>query len=75
MKKVLMSVLDFGASFQLPDGEIKTVLIALSILCKLIDASTIKLDDLHAQIFLKCHQLNAYEHPVPEEVLLEILGV
>ena len=75
MKKLLMSVLDFGASFQLPDGEIKTVLIALSILYKLIDASTIKLDDLHAQILLKCHLLNAYEHPVPEEVLLEIPGV
>lgn len=75
LKKVLTSVLEFGASWEVTDFSTKTILLALLILCKLAEITTIKLSDDHAAALIKCHELHADKSPVIEEELLQQSGV
>lgn len=74
LKKVLVFILEFGASFQMPDDPVRTVLTALLILYKLVKIGTVNLNETHANILMKCHQLNAYESPIKEANLLSAVG-
>lgn len=75
LKKVLVSILEYGASFEVPDREVKTVLFVLLMLYKLVDIGTIKLSEAHAAALIKCAELHAFERPVREEELLQVSNV
>lgn len=75
LKKVLVSVLEFGGTMELPDDPVKTVFFALLILYKILDVSTLELCEAHAAALIKCHELRADERPIKEEVLCQFPGV
>ena len=74
LKKILVFILEFGASFQMPDDPVRTVLTALLILYNLVDCSTIDLDKTHANVLIKCHEMDGYNSPIEETDLLEATG-
>ena len=74
LKKVLTSVLEFSASFTIPESKIKAVLSILLILVCLLDITTFKLDTEHAKVLIKCKELKADIHPIREEELLQVTG-
>lgn len=75
LKKVLTSILEYGATFEVPDRAVKTVLFVLFILYKLVDIGTIELNEAHAAALIKCAELHASERPVREEDLLQASNV
>ena len=75
LKKVLISILEFGASMELPDSTVKAVFTALVILYKLLDINTVELREEYAVVLIKCHELHADERPIREEELLQLPDV
>ena len=75
LKKVLVSVLEYGGTFEIPDSEVKTIFVALMILYKLVDIGTIELNEAHAAAVIKCHKLHAMKRPIIEEELLQVPNV
>lgn len=71
---MLTSVLEFSASFTIPESKIKAVLSILLILVCLLDITTFKLDTEHAKVLIKCKELKADIHPIREEELLQVTG-
>lgn len=74
LKKVLMSILEYGGTFEFPSSPEKTVFVVLSLLCKIADISTVKLSEVDASVLSQCYKLHAHEHPVNEDVLLQVDG-
>lgn len=70
LKKVLILILEYGGTFAIPDGKVRTVLFALFILYKLFDMSTIELSEAHASALIKCAEFHAFDRPIREEELL-----
>ena len=75
LKKVLISILEYGGTFEVPDSEVKTVFVALLMLYKLMDIGTVELSEAHAAAIIKCHELHALEQSVREEELLQVPNV
>lgn len=75
LKKVLISVLEYGGTFEIPDSEVKTIFVALLMLYKLVDIATVELSEAYAVAIIKCHKLHAMEHPILEEELLQVPNV
>lgn len=72
LKKLLLAAAEFGASFEIPDTPVKTVLTALVILYKLAEISTQTLNQEQAEMLIKCCELGAYDKPVMEKDLLRL---
>lgn len=74
LKKVLMSILEYGGTFEFPSSPEKTVFVVLSLLCKIADISTVKLSEADAAVLSRCYELRADIQPVSEDVLLQVNG-
>lgn len=75
LHKVLVSILEFGGSLELPDAARKAVFAALLIFYKIAEISTIELTEDQAIALIECHRLHADIHPIQEDQLLSVPGV
>lgn len=74
LKKVLVSVLEFGGTLEIPDASLKTIFTALLILYRIADISTVNLSETHAAVLIRCYELHANTQPISEEILLQVPG-
>ena len=75
LHKVLVSILGFGGSLEVPDTALKAIFAALLILYKIAEISTIELTEDQAIALIECHRLHADTQPIQEDQLLLVSGV
>lgn len=71
-RRVLTAILDVGLSISTPESKVQTVMLALSILYKLCQLSTVEMTEEQARLLIACHEHGAYKaqgKSIEEEVL------
>lgn len=71
LRKVLTLILEVGGTISFSENAVRNVFIALWILSRLMDISTVELKNVHSTALIKCYQLHADQRAVSEQELLE----
>lgn len=71
-RRILKAVLEIGLTISPTDSHVQTVMLALSILYKLCQLSTVEMTEEQARLLIACHERGAYKeqgNSIDEEVL------
>ena len=75
LKDLLLTSVEIGVTVGPSDGPTQTILKGLYILCKLLEVSTVKLNEDQAKLLAVCHKQSAYDQGIDEDELLDSLGI
>lgn len=75
LKDLLLTSVEIGVTVGPSDGPTQTILKGLYILCKLLNVSTVKLNEDQAKLLAACHKQSAYDQGVDEDELLDSLEI